>query len=114
MQKAAAAASEAYRETTEYEAEYRRFVAFARLQSYITMLEAENAALKAALDQVRGFSGGLRGTIVQDGASVTFGDPTPADLPDPPRRPDGTLQPQAKPLPTGALTQQAGGKRVGG
>lgn len=47
----------------------------------INSLEAENAALKAALDLAR----------------VGFGDPTPADLPDPPRRPDGTLLPQPKP-----------------
>lgn len=44
-------------------------------------LESQNRALKAALDLTR----------------VTIGDPTPADLPDPPRRPDGTLLPQPKP-----------------
>lgn len=185
MQKAAAAASEAYRETTEYEAEYRRFVAMSEIPvteemiaaareagvygngsvadvyramaaiaprepnwkdehnnlleiaidqaNQVNALLSENTTLKAALDLVRGrahqpvefifsdsiraalgFSGELRGTIEQGGATVTFGDSTPADLPDPPRRPDGTLQPQAKPLPSGALTQQAGGKRLGG
>lgn len=51
------------------------------LRELIAALEAENRALKAALDLSR----------------VTIGDPTPADLPDPPRRPDGTLLPQPKP-----------------
>lgn len=104
-------------------------------------LEAENAALKAALDLVRAESvkdlfwlgsewdrvcSAKDDKIAELTTNLTtmscrahegqasFGDSTPADLSDPPRRPDGTLQPQAKPLPSGALTQQVGGKRVGG
>jgi hypothetical protein len=45
----------------------------------ITAIEAEQAVLRAQL------------------AALTGADPKPADLPDPPRRPDGTLIPQAKP-----------------
>jgi hypothetical protein len=48
----------------------------------IAALEAElMAALEAALASLRS----------------AFSDPAPADLPDPPRRPDGTLMPQPKP-----------------
>lgn len=45
----------------------------------VAELEAENAALRQQL------------------ATFVGADSTPADLPDPPRRPDGTLKPQPKP-----------------
>jgi hypothetical protein len=45
-------------------------------------------------------------------AALTSVDPTPADLPDPPRRADGTLAPQGKPFPV--LKAAGDARRVGG
>ena len=49
------------------------------MERRIAALEAENAALRAHL------------------AALTGAAPAPTDLPDPPRRPDGTLAPEPKP-----------------
>ena len=64
-------------------------------------LEAENAILKQALDLVRTSAAAK---------AAAFGPAT--DTPDPPRRPDGTLAPAARPLPM--LKTAEPQRRVGG
>jgi hypothetical protein len=62
------------------------------LVARINTLETENADLRQRL--------------------VAFSDPAPADLPDPPRRPDGTLVPQPKPWTPPKQSEPQ--RRVGG
>ena len=59
-----------------YELAGKQASCITNLESRIATLEAENAELRRL---------------------IAFGDPTPGDHPDPPRRPDGTLAPAPKP-----------------
>jgi len=77
-----------------YRPEERRIDA---LVARVAELEAENAELKAtteanveALLKAGAYIATLGAEIKAAKAATTFGDPTPADLPAPPRRPDGT------------------------
>lgn len=77
-----------------------------QLDNAIAGQKAENAELMRLMGVQNAWIAELNAKL------ATFGDPTPADLPDPPRRPDGTLVPQAKPLPV----VRVGGdpRRIGG
>lgn len=98
----------------------------------IAVLEAENAELKARSAMLKAEGRGLQRTwdslcasnraeirdlktenaATRDELAPRLGPLIAADLPDPPRRPDGTLAPQPKPLPV--LTTQGPSRRVGG
>lgn len=67
----------------------------------IAALEADNAALSEELGKAQAQNARLADDLGRAHlaiGSLAFGDPTPSDLPDPPKRPDGTLAPQAKPI----------------
>ena len=87
----------------------------------VAELEAENAALRVQVPphpwhlqvvSMMKYKELEAEFLAMKQASATFGDPTPADLPPPPRRPDGTLAPQPKPFPV--LKQASASRRVGG
>lgn len=98
----------------------------------IAALEAENAELKARSAMLKAEGRGLQRTwdslcasyraeirdlktenaATRDELAQRLGPLIAADLPDPPRRPDGTLVPQPKPLPM--LTTHGPSRRVGG
>lgn len=73
----------------------------------IAQLKADNAALVDALAER---DNDLAKWKLR--AQAFTADPTPADLPDPPRRPDGTLAPQTKPLKL--PTDNTDRRRIGG
>lgn len=73
----------------------------------VTELEGEKAALCEIIGAQTDSLAELRVQL----AAFTAG-PVPADLPDPPRRPDGTLQPQAKPWTP--PKPMGDGRRIGG
>lgn len=82
------------------------------LEQRIAALEADNEAHIAALVKAGGYIATLGGEISALKAQLaTFGPITPADLPDPPRRADGTLAPQPRRLPGVTPLPE---KRVGG
>lgn len=83
------------------------------LEQRIAALEADNEAHIAALVKAGGYIATLGGEISALKAQLaTFGPITPADLPDPPRRADGTLAPQPRRLP--GVAELPPEKRVGG
>jgi hypothetical protein len=83
--------------------------AHAHTAALASRLIAENNALKQLANASFKFGPVNVGSISTSGATTTFGDPAPADMPARARRPDGTLAPQPKPFP---VMKQANDRRL--